>query len=66
MNSNKVTDAITVLLNGKKLSHVVSVTSLHGFGEAVVAKLNDKGNIYSDGEGKLVTETLTGEIWTGA
>lgn len=66
MIPNKTKDDIIVFMDGERLSHVVSVTALQGQGAVVVAVLSPEGKLQVDSDGNLITETLTGEIWSGA
>lgn len=66
MTTNKTTDATIIYLNGERLSHVVSVTTLKGYGDVTVATLSAEGKLQVGSDGNLITNTLTGEIWSGA
>lgn len=66
MTPNKTTDDLIVHLNGERISHVVSVTTLKGYGDVTVATLSVEGKLQVGSDGNLITNTLTGEIWSGA
>ena len=66
MTPNKTTDNVIVYLDGERLSHVVSVTSLRGQGDVVVAAMSSEGKLQVDADGNLITNILTGDIWSGA